>query len=205
MRRIAFALTLLLFSPAAGRADRFWALQLRGGGVILSTDAPEERGALLVFHRHPGREFSSLRAEDVRRITIAEGPAKKPRPSLDGEVMVFGRDADPPDRRDRLRRIPIASGPRDDSEDPTAGSADVSGYGPYAYGSGFSPAPPPAHPGRIPALVRGNGFPNVGPPGAPGFSPPAIGPNGYPVLAPTPLPSDNPPPPPVARRRGRQG
>lgn len=207
MRRLPLALALLLLSPAAGRADRFWALQLRGGGVILATDAPEERGALLVFHRHPGREFSSLRAEDVRRITIAEGPARKPRRSLDGEVMIFGRDADPPDRRDRPRRIRIASALRDDGEDPGSGAAP--GYGPYVYLAGIPLAPPPPRPGRFPALVRPNGFPILGPPGAPGFAPPAIGPNGYPDLAPTALPLDGAPPPPLPppapRRRGRQG
>ncbi len=106
----AALLTGLLLIPArSARADRLWALQLRSGTIVLSLDAPEERGTALVFHRHPDALFSSLRSDEVRRITIAEGPGKKPRKSLDGEILVFGRDAEPP-QKSRTARLSRPAG-----------------------------------------------------------------------------------------------
>src|SRR5512141_1079855 len=68
--RAACLLGALLALPAtAVRADRLWTLQLRGGSLLLSLDAPEERGPILVFHRHPDGVFSSLRTGDVLRIS----------------------------------------------------------------------------------------------------------------------------------------
>jgi hypothetical protein len=201
MRRSALLLAVIpvgfvLAQPRVASADRFWTLQLRGGGVILASDPPEERGNVLVFHRYPGRELSSIRSEEVRRITIAQGPAKKAPRSLDGEVMVFGRDADPPDWRDRPRRLRISNDETPDGAG-EAGSGSESGYG-YGYGYG-APPPAPVPPRRVPPLVRPNGFPVV--PGIPGSMQPPIGPNGFPVLTVTPPPMEMGPPPVMRRPR----
>src|SRR5450755_2661299 len=83
-RALATAVVLcgiFLVPPSSARADRLWALQLQGGSDLLSQDAPEERGRTIVFHRHPDGLFSSLPSGEVRRITIAEGPAHKPKKS----------------------------------------------------------------------------------------------------------------------------
>ncbi len=171
------------------RADRLWTLQLAGGSLVLSLDAPEERGAVLVFHRHPDGVFSSVRAADVRRITIAEGPAPSKKPAREWEVLVLGRDAEGPDRGAAGApggdRIPAASAPLLD-RDP--------GYGAWSWGWAGVPSlphhrPPVVSPGRMPVFVRPNGFPAVDPPGSPGAGTLPIGPNGFPILGvPAPVP-----------------
>lgn len=158
------------------RADRLWTLQLKGGSIVLALDAPEERGASLVFHRHPDGLFSSLRTDEVRRITIAEGPRKKPRKSLDGEILVFGRDAEPPERNARLSASP--SDFEADSEENPSEPAALLVVG----------APPRHHRPHPHSRIGSNGFPILAPAGSSGFNPPAIGANGFPILSPTPPP-----------------
>lgn len=170
----------ILVWPAAVRGDRLWALQLQGGSVLLSLDAPEERGRTIVFHRHPDGLFSSLPSGEIRRITIAQGPAHKPKKSLDGQILVFGRDAEPPERF--ARREPPPEPPASDSYD----SSTASGYAWATAAPGF----PRGH-GHRPhlsgmTLIGPNGYPILAPRGSFGFTPPPIGPNGFPVLAVTP-------------------
>ena len=167
-----------LLAPAAARADRFWALQLEGGSVILSLDPPQERGAVVVFHRSPDGTFSSLPSREVRRITIAEGPARRKPRSLDGQILIFGRDSE--DRewldRDREREREAAERPATREPEPA--------YVLPMWGWGSLPSRPtlrPAPPGRV--RVGPNGFPVLAPPGSPGSVPRPIGPNGYPVLS----------------------
>ncbi|MCA1582043.1 MAG: hypothetical protein LC796_11785 [Acidobacteria bacterium] len=174
-----------LLAASFARGDRFWALQVRGGAVVLSLDPPEERGAMLVFHRAPEGTFSSLRADSVERISIASGPARKPRPSLEGQVLILGHDLDA-DERARLSRAQAAP-----PLPPPDGSSDDVGYAyANAYGRPTRPAIPPD---RVTPLARPNGFPVV--PGAIGSQPLTIGPNGFPILGPSP----NRPPAPAPR------
>jgi hypothetical protein len=179
MRRALATAALLagiLFVPARlARADRLWTLQLTGGSVVLSLDPPEERGTTLVFHRHPDGLFSSLRAGDVKRITLAEGPVHKPKPSLDGKIMIFGRDADPPTRT--VRRMPRDAG---DAGDFGGGDADSTQGEQGVWTSGTTSAPPPRPPRMHRMRIGSNGFPT-------GLRILPVGPNGFPMLAPTPV------------------
>lgn len=175
--RVACLLGALLALPAAAAlADRFWTLQLAGGSVVLAIDRPEERGPTIVFHRHPDALFSSVRTRDVLRITVAEGPARKPKPSIEGQVLITGRDADPPEQTARAAPPPE---PRADSY-----GDDSGGYGIVAYGAPHRHRKPP----RPPSPIGPNGYPILAPPGYPGSTPPSIGPNGYPILSVTPPP-----------------
>lgn len=177
----------LAASPA--RADRFWTLQLRGGAVVLALDPPEERGPMLVFHRAPDGAFSSLRADDVERISIASGPAKKPRPSLEGQVLILGHDLDA-DQRAELSRAQLAP-----SLAPPESPYDDVGY---VYASPYGGRPRTVVPSdRVITLARPNGFPVV--PGAIGSQPLMVGPNGFPILGPSPSR------PPAPAPRGRHG
>ena len=192
MRRVRVPLAslfggfVILLAPAASRADRIWTLQLKGGSVVLAMDRPEERGNSLVFHLHPDALFASVRTGDVVRITSAEGPPKKKPVSIEGKVLVLGRDMDPPEL---VAQAPMPS----EAPPPYADQTLYSDYG-YGYGS----APPRGHPGhqrRMPPATHGsNGYPILQPGGA--GTPLPVGPNGFPILAPSPAP------PPVARPFG---
>ncbi len=167
---VAFAAFL---AASFARGDRFWTLQLRGGAVVLSLDPPEERGPMLVFHRAPEGTFSSVRAESVERISIASGPARKARPSLEGQVLILGHDLDADERAELSRAEsapPLAP--------PEAPYDDV-GYA-YANSYGGPPRSGFPRPDRVTPLARPNGFPVV--PGAIGSQPLTVGPNGYPIL-----------------------
>ncbi|MEO8433196.1 MAG: hypothetical protein ABI592_16960 [Acidobacteriota bacterium] len=181
-RAVLFALFAAALAPASrARAERLWTLQLAGGSVVLSLDAPEERGAAFVFHRHPDGVFSSVRTADVRRISIAEGPDRDKKRARAWEVLVIGRDAEGPDRGTGER-----GAPRGPASAPASPEGDI-GYGFSTWGypgtPGFPYHRPPGvpPPGRVPSLARPNGFPAVGPLGP---AAPPIGPNGFPILAP---------------------
>jgi len=182
---------VLLLAPAVSLADRLWTLQLQGGTVVLALDQPEERGATIVFHRHPDALFSSLRAKDIVRITSAEGPPKKPRKSIEGKMLVLGRDADPPEELAQALPPPPEPGDSYAAVDPWA----------YTYGGGYSrPSRPHPRP-HVPATLGPNGYPILNPT-FPGAQPPPIGANGFPILAPTPPPFvPAPPPQPMPHRR----
>jgi hypothetical protein len=193
IRRVPVSLlgAVLLVAPAVSRADRLWTLQLEGGSVVLSLDKPEDRGRTIVFHRHPDALFASLPAKDVVRITSADGPPKKPKPNLDGKILVFGRDAEPPEHVARF--LPPEPPDAYASLEPPAYAYAAPGY--YV---------PRRHRGRPRASIGigPNGFPILNPTFS-GALPPPIGSNGFPILAPTPGPFDvgsAPPPPPFVRR-----
>ncbi len=173
-----FFVAAALLAPDAARADRFWALQLEGGSVILSLDPPQERGAVVVFHRSPDGTFSSLPSREVRRITIAEGPARRKPRSLDGQILIFGRDSEDRDWLDREREREAAERPA--TRKPPEPASPTPMWG--AVGFASRPTLRPAPPGRV--RVGPNGFPVLSPPGSPGSIPRPIGPNGYPVLSP---------------------
>jgi hypothetical protein len=169
-----------LLAPDAARADRFWALQLEGGSVILSLDPPQERGTVVVFHRSPDGTFFSLPSREVRRITIAEGPGRRKPRSLDGQILIFGRDSEDREWLDRDRERE-----REAAERPATREPPEPAYGVPMWGWGSLPSRPmlrPAPPGRV--RVGPNGFPVLSPPGSPGSMPRPIGLNGYPVLSP---------------------
>jgi hypothetical protein len=164
---------LLVLAADAALADRLWTVQLKGGSVVLALDRPEERGSAVVFHRHPDALYASLRASEVVRITSADGPPKKVPKSLDGQILVFGRDADPPEQ------VAMAP-PPPPPPDPYAETAPA----PYSAGLVyFSPRRHhhPRHP--PPSMIGPNGFPILNPTF---MGTPTIGPNGFPILAPTP-------------------
>ena len=127
-----------LLAPGAARADRFWALQLEGGSVILSLDPPQERGAVVVFHRSPDGTFSSLPSREVRRITIAEGPGRRKPRSLDGQILIFGRDSEDREWLDRDREREAAERPATREPEPA--------YGVPMWGWGSLPSRPPLRP-----------------------------------------------------------
>lgn len=169
-------------AAADDAAERLWALELSGGSVLLSLDAPEERGAVFVFHRSPDGVFSSVRAADVRRISVARAAAAARKPRREWETLVLGRDAEGPDRgagEPGAGRAPAAAAPSPDA---------YGGYGGWSWGWAGAVVPSPPHrppplpPGRVPPLVRPNGFPAVGPPASPGSGTLPIGPNGFPIL-----------------------
>ncbi|MEO8191418.1 MAG: hypothetical protein ABI682_13840 [Acidobacteriota bacterium] len=172
----------LLLASRPARADRLWTLQLHGGGVVLSLDPPEERGNLLVFHRAPEGALSSLRADTVRRITIASGPAKKSRRSLDGQVLILGHDLDADEREEvaRSERSPALPPPETPYDD--FGYVSAYGGGGGGGGSGYRPGRGPGvrQSEGVRPLARPNGFPIV--PGAVGSDPLRVGPNGFPIL-----------------------
>lgn len=164
---LRFRLSLFFVAAAflasdAARADRFWALQLEGGSVILSLDPPQERGAVVVFHRSPDGTFSSLPSREVRRITIAEGPARRKPRSLDGQILIFGRDSEDRDWLDREREREAAARPATREPPEPASPAPMWG----AVGFASRPTLRPAPPGRV--RVGPNGFPVLSPPGSPG-------------------------------------
>jgi hypothetical protein len=188
---------VLLLAPAVSHADRLWTLQLEGGSVVLALDRPEERGATLVFHRHPDAVFSSLRTKDVVRITSADGPSKKPRKSIEGQMLVLGRDADPPER------IADAAPPAQPDYYANSEPAAYTDAG-YGYGYGFAPPHRPRPRPVAPTNIGPNGYPILNPT-FPGAQPPPIGPNGFPILAPTPPPiAFEPPPHPQPHSHRRQ-
>ena len=164
-----------LVGPSSASADRLWTVQLKGGAVVLSLDPPEERGRLLVFHRAPEGALSSLPAETVQRISIASGPAKKPRRSLDGQVLLLGHDLDADEREEFSRAQTGPSLPPPETPSDDVGYAYASGGSGY-FGAGLPP------PDRMLPHGRRHGFSSVPPRGnIPGEALP-IGPNGFPIL-----------------------
>jgi hypothetical protein len=55
-------------SAAAPEPARLYRIELSGGGVVFSDDAPMQSGEQILFHGHPAGALQSLRRADVRRI-----------------------------------------------------------------------------------------------------------------------------------------
>jgi hypothetical protein len=83
-RRAFLPAALLAFFVAAGASvvasaapARVYRIELAGGGVIFSDDAPLQSGEQLLFHGHPVGALQSLRRADVKRI-VATSAAPEP-------------------------------------------------------------------------------------------------------------------------------
>jgi hypothetical protein len=93
MSRRALLLAAVLAVSAAVAADasapsRIYRIELAGGGVIFSDDAPLQSGEQILFHGHPAGPLQSLRRADVKRIVAASaasppGSGVKPGQAVD--------------------------------------------------------------------------------------------------------------------------
>ena len=93
MSRRALLLAAVLAVSAAVAADasassRIYRIELVGGGVIFSDDAPLQSGEQILFHGHPAGPLQSLRRADVKRIVAASaastpGSGVKPGQAVD--------------------------------------------------------------------------------------------------------------------------
>ena len=162
----------------------YYALELRGGSRVYSTDAPVRKGRLMLFHRYPDGVLMSLAAGDVEKVVAVESPPSEEK-LAPGDVRFIGG---------------ALEGPGFQPPAPAAGQAPMASQPDYGYGytgywwGGYVPSPRPPMPGPVPpSRIGPNGFPILAPPGSPGSMPPPTGPNGFPVLAPQP-PQVNPRP-----------
>jgi hypothetical protein len=168
-------------SPAA--SGKYYAIELKGGSRVFSTDLPVRKGRVVLFHSYPDGTFMSLAASEVEKVAPLE--AEPPRSSdklAPGETLYVGNAVEGPG----YEMPPPAP--------PSYGASYVDpgyGYTGYGWGGGYYPPPnPPVPPPRVPSRIGPNGFPILAPPGTAGSVPPPIGANGYPILAP-----QSPPPP----------
>jgi hypothetical protein len=93
MSRCALLLAAVLAVSAAAAAEasapaRIYRIELLGGGVVFSDDAPLQSGEQILFHGHPTGSLQSLRRSDVKRIvatSVAPPPSTiaKPGQALD--------------------------------------------------------------------------------------------------------------------------
>src|ERR1700693_1192845 len=96
----ALLLAALLASCAAAAVagsapSRIYRIELAGGGVIFSDDAPLQSGEQILFHGHPAGSLQSLRRTDVKRIVAASaapapGTVVKPGQAVDLGVTGSG-------------------------------------------------------------------------------------------------------------------
>jgi hypothetical protein len=160
---------------------KYYAIEVRGGSRILSTDLPSRKGRVVLFHQYPDGTYMSLSASEVEKVTSLEAaPPPPPGELAPGQAVYVG---------------PALSGPAFQAPPPTGPDAVVTapsyGYGyDYGYGYGDGGYVPPLPPGppspHVPSRIGPNGFPILAPPGSPGSVPPPIGSNGFPILAPQP-------------------
>jgi hypothetical protein len=101
MSRRALLLAAVLAVSAAIAADaseppRIYRIELAGGGVIFSDDAPLQSGEQILFHGHPAGSLQSLRRTDVKRIvasSAAPTPASGVKPGQAVDLGVTGPGA----------------------------------------------------------------------------------------------------------------
>ncbi len=170
-------------SPAA--SSSYYALGLKGGSEVFSTDVPLRKGRVLVFHRYPDGTYMSLAASEVEKIEAREGEPPKAGKLAPGETLYVGNAVEGPGYV-----MPEAPPPA-----PAYGEYYDQGYGytGYSWGGGGGFYPPPRPPGPPPpSRIGPNGFPILAPPGTAGSVPPPIGSNGYPILAPPVVASPRP-------------
>jgi hypothetical protein len=93
-RASLLATVLAVFAAAAATAAtasapaRIYRIELLGGGVIFSDDAPLQSGEQVLFHGHPAGSLQSLRRTDIKRIVATSvastlGTIVKPGQALD--------------------------------------------------------------------------------------------------------------------------
>lgn len=153
----------------------YYALELKGGSRIFTTDQPHRKGSVLLFHRYPDGIYMSLAAGEVEKVVSLDSPPK-PEKLAPGQAVFIGSAMEGPNYA-----APAAA--------PAGPQPDVSmdyGYGYYGgyWGGGGYPSPSPPRPPVAPSRIGPNGYPILAPPGSPGSVPQAVGPNGYPILAP---------------------
>jgi hypothetical protein len=68
---LAISAAAAAFAAAAAAPQRIYRIELAGGGVIFSDDAPLQSGEQILFHGHPPGSLQSLRRADVKRIVAA--------------------------------------------------------------------------------------------------------------------------------------
>jgi hypothetical protein len=84
----AAGLAVAAAAPDAAARPRIYRIELAGGGVIFSDDAPLQSGEQILFHGHPPGSLQSLRRADVKRI-VATSAASTP-----GSVVKPGQAVD---------------------------------------------------------------------------------------------------------------
>lgn len=165
-------------SPAA--PAKYYALELRGGSRVFSTDVPLRKGRVVVFHSYPEGTYMSLEAAEVEKVTALEAEPPSSEKLAPGQTLYVGNPVEGPGY-EMPPAPPQAAG--------YPGYVDSGyGYSEYYWGGGgayFPPSRPPGPP--PPSRIGPNGFPILAPPGSPGSVSPPIGPNGYPILAPPPV------------------
>ena len=98
MPRRAFLLAAVLAVAAAAAAAasapaRIYRIELAGGSIIFSDDAPLQSGEQILFHGHPAGALQSLRRADVRRIvatSFAQTPGTTVRPGQAVDLGITG-------------------------------------------------------------------------------------------------------------------
>jgi hypothetical protein len=93
MGEMSLCALLLAAAVAASPGVRVYRIELTGGGVIWSDDAPMQSGEQILFHGHPAGALQSLRRADVKRIvaaTIAPPAAVSTGPGEAVDVGVTG-------------------------------------------------------------------------------------------------------------------
>ena len=159
----------------------YYALELKGGSRVFSTDRPLQKGRVLLFHRYPDGVYLSMAAAEVTKISMVQSEAEPETAErlAPGATVYVGPALHGPGYE-----APASSPPSY-----ADGSYPYSDYG-YGYsdaywGGGYvPPIRPPAH--LPPSRIGSNGYPILAPPGSPGSVQPPIGANGYPIISPPP-------------------
>lgn len=94
--RLLLGSLLAVFASTASTASaavpaslpRIFRIELTGGGVVWSDDAPLQSGDQILFHGHPAGSLQSLKRSDIKRIVAASavatpGSAIKPGQAVD--------------------------------------------------------------------------------------------------------------------------
>jgi hypothetical protein len=175
-----FLAGVLAASASSAASSRYYALELKGGSQVFSTDVPLKKGRVLVFHRYPDGTYMSVAASEVEKIVARDGEPLKAEKLAPGETVYVGNAVEGPGYV-----MPEAPPPAP----AYGGSYDQGyGYGEYYWGGGYYPPRPPRPPGPPPpSRIGPNGYPIIAPPGTAGSVPPPIGSNGFPILAPPPV------------------
>jgi hypothetical protein len=86
---------------AAPSTTRVYRIELVGGGIVWSDDAPLQSGDQILFHGHPAGSLKSLKRSDIQRIVVQSmvvpaTPAVRPGEAVDvGVTGTGGRGALP--------------------------------------------------------------------------------------------------------------
>src|SRR5262249_6671408 len=76
-------------TPAPAPAPTLYRLELAGGGVLWSKDAPMQSGSVVTFHRYPDGVLLSIRRTDLTKVVITK-PEPTAAPGKPGAVVDIG-------------------------------------------------------------------------------------------------------------------